>query len=446
MHPHVPLWSRKAFTLIELLVVIAIIAILAVVVVLTLNPAELLRQSRDANRLSDLATLNSAISLYATDQSGVSGFSLGNASSVYLSLPDASSTCTNLGLATTSPSSIAYTCSTSTSSRNINNSGWIPINFSLISSGSPLGSLPVDPANQSSSGLYYTYYTNGSQFEATALFESQKSKTQFGQKPILPSYPEMNAVGSSLSINPLFNPAGLVGYWPMDEGTGSSTMDQSGSGNTGIWIGNASGTNNTYYSAGKVGNYAGNFDGNTNVTNVGNLASLQNFPSGVTVGEWVRFNGLDYVGGSGKLLTLEDKGNPDTSPGTPSAGLWFSYDNRSNGRSFGYTCFGNSAGGFAGGGNNFGSISYTFSNNVWYYLAFTVNASNSQGNFYINGSQVGASVTMSNLVLSNTVNSLYLGAQNNIAGFPFNGSIDDVRIYNRALSAAEIYALYNAGK
>ena len=48
--------SRSAFTLIELLVVIAILAILAVVVVLVLNPAELLKQSRDANRLSDMQT------------------------------------------------------------------------------------------------------------------------------------------------------------------------------------------------------------------------------------------------------------------------------------------------------------------------------------------------------------------------------------------------------
>ena len=59
--------NRKGFTLIELLVVIAIIAVLAVVVVLTLNPAELLRQARDSNRLSDFATMKSAISLYATD-------------------------------------------------------------------------------------------------------------------------------------------------------------------------------------------------------------------------------------------------------------------------------------------------------------------------------------------------------------------------------------------
>ena len=58
---------KRGFTLIELLVVIAIIAILAVVVVLVLNPAELLKQSRDSNRLSDLSTLKTGISLYIQD-------------------------------------------------------------------------------------------------------------------------------------------------------------------------------------------------------------------------------------------------------------------------------------------------------------------------------------------------------------------------------------------
>jgi prepilin-type N-terminal cleavage/methylation domain-containing protein len=45
---------RSGFTLIELLIVIAIIAILSVVVVLALNPAEMLRESRDNNRVSDM--------------------------------------------------------------------------------------------------------------------------------------------------------------------------------------------------------------------------------------------------------------------------------------------------------------------------------------------------------------------------------------------------------
>src|SRR5579864_7625913 len=57
-------YAQQAFTLIELLVVIAVVAILSVVVILTLNPAELLRQSRDANRLSDLAVTKSAIAFY----------------------------------------------------------------------------------------------------------------------------------------------------------------------------------------------------------------------------------------------------------------------------------------------------------------------------------------------------------------------------------------------
>jgi hypothetical protein len=39
-----------------------------------------------------------------------------------------------------------------------------------------------------------------------------------------------------------------------------------------------------------------------------------------------------------------------------------------------------------------------------------------------------------------------IGRFGNVGGTNFKGYIDDVRIYNRALSAAEIQALYNAEK
>src|ERR1700733_4058065 len=81
---------RRAFTLIELLVVIAIIAVLAVVVILTLNPAELLKQSRDANRISDIATINQSLALYLEDVGG----GMGTSSILYPSLPDSSATST----------------------------------------------------------------------------------------------------------------------------------------------------------------------------------------------------------------------------------------------------------------------------------------------------------------------------------------------------------------
>ena len=57
---------KKGFTLLELLIVIAILAILATATILVLNPAELLKQARDSQRVTDIANLNSALSLYVT--------------------------------------------------------------------------------------------------------------------------------------------------------------------------------------------------------------------------------------------------------------------------------------------------------------------------------------------------------------------------------------------
>ena len=164
---------------------IAIIAILAVVVVLTLNPAQLLAQSRDANRLSDLSTLNSAINLYIVDQAGGSGFSLGTSSVTYLSIPDMTATttagtnCSGLG-GSIATGTTYFDCSASSTLRTLGPLGWIPISFQNISSGAPFSSLPVDPTNNTSSNLYYSYQTNGNTFRLQADPESQKYAAQAG--------------------------------------------------------------------------------------------------------------------------------------------------------------------------------------------------------------------------------------------------------------------------
>jgi formylglycine-generating enzyme required for sulfatase activity/type II secretory pathway pseudopilin PulG len=165
--------------------VIAIIAILAVVVILTLNPAQMLAQARDSNRLSDLSTLNSAINLYNTDQSGVSTYSLGLSSTTYLSIPDPTASTTCGGLGGNFASGGQFTCGTATSTRAINGTGWMPINFSNISAGSPLGNLPVDPVNTTSSNEYYSYQTNGNTFRLVANPESQKYAAAAGANPLM---------------------------------------------------------------------------------------------------------------------------------------------------------------------------------------------------------------------------------------------------------------------
>src|ERR1039458_6626450 len=271
MHHRPPIiHPRSAFTLIELLVVIAIIAILSVVVILTLNPAELLRQSRDANRVSDMATINGAFGTYAEDAGG----SMGTPSTTYISIldPTATSTagdqCQGLGLSAQSTSSgWTYQCAASSSYRNVNGTGWVPLNFTSISSGAAIGTLPQDPINQTSSNLFYTYTTDGSTYEATAVMESQKYRSKFSTNPPLTLYPGVDAVGTNLALSGLWNPSGLVGYWNFEEGSGSSTVDQSGNGSTGTWHGTPAGNKGTYYTGGKIGSYAGYFDGSDNVVN-----------------------------------------------------------------------------------------------------------------------------------------------------------------------------------
>lgn len=127
---------KKGFTLIELLVVIAILAVLATAVVLVLNPAELLKQGRDSTRISDLAALNSAISLWVADVLNTSG-----------NWPaGADYNCTYGSIRPTTGGA----CDTNASTTVNSTAGWVPLNFSLIAAGSPLSRLPMDPNNGSS--------------------------------------------------------------------------------------------------------------------------------------------------------------------------------------------------------------------------------------------------------------------------------------------------------
>ena len=172
--------KKQAFTLIELLVVVGIIAILMVTVVIVMNPGQLLAQSRDSNRLSDIASMDTSLRLASIDS-----LSYGSTNTVYVSIPDNTATstagdqCQGLGLPSL-PATYSYHCAASSTYRLTNGTGWIPVNMTQISQGTPLSQLPIDPVNTSSSRNYYTYTTNGQQFEVTMSPESQKYRTGGG--------------------------------------------------------------------------------------------------------------------------------------------------------------------------------------------------------------------------------------------------------------------------
>jgi prepilin-type N-terminal cleavage/methylation domain-containing protein len=407
------------FTLIELLVVIAIIAVLAVVIVLTLNPAELLRQSRDSNRVAALNSLNESIALLQTN-----GLSLGSSSVVYISIPDSSPTCSDLGLPIL-PSGLTYGCAPPSTYTAVNGTGWVPVNFAGQSIGSTLSTLPIDPINSTSSGLYYEYATNGTQWEMWAIPESSK----YAQSAQANSIPGYFTQGSNISLAvPSYN-TGLVGWYKLNEGSGSSAIDLSVNNATGTWAGSQVGTSG-YYSAGHDQTWAGTFDGASTYVYISSSSFTNGF-SAITVSCWFNSSSATQSG----PLVIKGK---DT--GSSSAGGW-QLDIGGDTNAVGIVSFrAKNASGWTQ-----AVTSGTYNNGIWHQAVGVWDGSNLY--IYIDGSLIN-SVAFSGSITTNADN-VQLGRSTTIS-FPssdqFLGLIDDVRIYNSALSATEIQALYNSGQ
>lgn len=135
----------RGFTLVELLILIAIFIGLGIVVTLVIDPAEILRKERDTQRISDLLTLKSAIAQYVAD---VAEPNIGNCTAVYATHAGAGNVIPPCGIA-----SVAATVS-ATPMHN-DGTGWIPINFVLVSTGAPVSFEPFDPTNRDT--LFYRY-------------------------------------------------------------------------------------------------------------------------------------------------------------------------------------------------------------------------------------------------------------------------------------------------
>ena len=170
--------KARGFTLLELLIVISIIAILSIALIFMLNPAETLKKSRDAQRISDLNTLKTAIGVMLTASStpsldnfgtlclttatGATNSGKGIAYSAYKASITFAST------AGGSDTSIAFSGTgvpptTQAVAGKVDGTGWVPINFKALTGGSPISSLPVDPINTiaataaTSTDLVYRY-------------------------------------------------------------------------------------------------------------------------------------------------------------------------------------------------------------------------------------------------------------------------------------------------
>lgn len=169
---------QKGFTLVELLIVITILVILGIFVVLLINPAEILAKSRDSQRISDLATLKGAMQLYLTDGTVSLTNCVASGGTVPISESDAATLAKVYASLDEAPNA-AFTnhyMVIGASNRQKNDStGWVPVNFSSVTSGAPIEKLPIDPSADTAAsstadiaaGKYYRFacYSNGGKFE-----------------------------------------------------------------------------------------------------------------------------------------------------------------------------------------------------------------------------------------------------------------------------------------
>jgi hypothetical protein len=289
---------------------------------------------------------------------------------------------------------------------NTDGTGWIPINFqdAALSGVIQLSTLPTDPINATSTGLYYTY-TPGGSYELNAVIESDKYRTDTSVSK--ENLPGIIAKGDDLTLSPLTNTAGLVGYWPFEEGTGVSTADESGNGNTGTL------TNGPTWTEGKVGEWALEFDGSNDYVDTGSDVVGT---GDITVAVWLSAQSA----GEGNYGRLFGNGEfyPYVNGALGSSAVYITSNDRTN-----------SAGSFA------------LTQNTWQFMIIT-RTSSGVVYCYIDGVQ-DAGTTSSGAPQSG--GNFYIGEGNDLH-FNFDGYIDDMRVYSRILSLAEIQAIYNASR
>ena len=83
-------------------------------------------------------------------------------------------------------------------------------------------------------------------------------------------------------------------------------------------------------------------------------------------------------------------------------------------------------------------------NNAWSHVVGTL--SNSEVHLYINGLEDSSRQFNDFSSITSTSNGLSIGRLGTYSGYYFNGKIDEVRMYDRALSAADVQAIYQLGQ
>jgi hypothetical protein len=221
------------------------------------------------------------------------------------------------------------------------------------------------------------------------------------------------------------NNLGIVGWWPLNEGTSTIAHDISGYGNNGTLI------NTPTWIEGKKGKGISMTGASSQYMNVANYSNISPSSSDFTISFWTKTSAttnadiIDAVNGNAGGFTLGF--NVSVSTGSLCSGsIQKIYFNMANGTS-----------------RDVGLCSSTAINDgQWHHVAIVVRRSQDK-TMYIDGVQNAQNST--SLTGSVTLPILRFAGTPAFWGY-YTGSLDDIRIYNRSLDVADISALYRVGQ
>jgi hypothetical protein len=206
---------------------------------------------------------------------------------------------------------------------------------------------------------------------------------------------------------------GLVGYWPFC----GNANDESGNGNNGT-------NNGATLTTDRFGNSnsAYSFNGINNWIQVANSSILN--PVAITISAWIKPN--DYYNGNASFIVNkgfdQNQGHYDLNIATSNQKLRFVL-----------------------GPNIYSESNSVMNLNEWKFITATITGLTMK--IYINGVLENTVTQSTNFGLGSNIEDLYFGKMNSV-NFPywFNGIIDDIGIWNRALTQEEITNLYNVNQ
>jgi len=209
--------------------------------------------------------------------------------------------------------------------------------------------------------------------------------------------------------------AGLLGHWELDDGSGTTAQDSSGNGHAGALLGDPQ------WVAGVIGSGALSFDGSEGLVEVGHDASFS-LEDALTIATWVKLTDLStyyFLVCKAPSGTAGDNypGNYEFRTESGTGELQFGHQEAEGEQ---YTFYDSTTAITAG---------------QWYHVAVVVTKGKSV-DFYIDGMPAGSAPQTANFGVLNE-EPVRIGGRKDGYSF-FNGFLDDVYIYDQALTAYQV--------